>query len=290
MRTWTFIKPSQCELVFFFTFQLVGEVSGEVESRVSPVLPCTVRCCPLKRCDGGKGPVQARWCSRARLPARVGAMEHTTIDALVAGLRASRERFRLTTEQDLRQLQVELAGLGSTAKVVPTPFVETPTRPRTAGGVGISPRTVEPLRERLRELKARMNAEDAGSAQLMATLRDEPREALACRVVVAERRSDELRAELEVVGHALTRETQRCTAVEQRLRQETANPNPTLTLTLTLTLELALTLTLAPQAGGRQARRGGGDHRDPRERAGCRRLAAARRRARDARRGGTVRG
>jgi len=213
-------------------------------------------------------------------------MEHTTIDALVAGLRASRERFRLTTEQDLRQLQVELAGLGSTAKVVPTPFVETPTRPRTAGGVGISPRTVEPLRERLRELKARMNAEDAGGAQLMATLRDEPREALACRVVVAERRSDELRAELEVVGHALTRETQRCTAVEQRLRQETANPNPTLTLTLTLTLELALTLTLAPQAGGRQARRGGGDHRDPRERAGCRRLAAARRRARDTRRGG----
>ena len=145
-------------------------------------------------------------------------MEHPTIDALVAGLRASRERFRLTTEQDLRQLQVELAGLGSTAKVVPTPFVETPTRPRTAGGVGISPRTVEPLRERLRELKARMNAEDAGGAQLMATLRDEPREALACRVVVAERRSDELRAELEVVGHALTRETQRCTAVEQRLR------------------------------------------------------------------------
>ena len=153
-------------------------------------------------------------------------MEHPTIDALVAGLRASRERFRLTTEQDLRQLQVELAGLSSTAKVVPTPFVETPTRPRTAGGVGISPRTVEPLRERLRELKARMNAEDAGGAQLMATLRDEPREALACRVVVAERRSDELRAELEVVGHALTRETQRCTAVEQRLRQETANPNP----------------------------------------------------------------
>ena len=78
-------------------------------------------------------------------------MEHTTIDALVAGLRASRERFRLATEQDLRQLQVELAGLGSTAKVVPTPFVETPTRHCTAGGVGISPRTVEPLRERLRE-------------------------------------------------------------------------------------------------------------------------------------------
>ena len=154
------------------------------------------------------------------------------IDALVAGLRASRERFRLTTEQDLRQLQMELAGFGRykpaagfgspTAKIVPTPFVETPTRPRRDGGVDTSPRTVEPLRERLRELKAQMTAEDAGGAQLMAQLRDEPREALACRVVVAERRSDEQRAELEVVSHALTRETQRCTAVEQRLRQEAA--------------------------------------------------------------------
>ena len=153
------------------------------------------------------------------------SMLDPAIDALVAGLRASRERFRLTTEQDLRQLQVELAGFGSpTAKIVPTPFVETPTRRplRRAGGVDTSPRTVEPLRERLRELKAHMTAEDAGGAQLMAQLRDEPREALACRVVVAERRSDEQRAELEVVSHALTRETQRCTAVEQRLRQEAA--------------------------------------------------------------------
>lgn len=145
------------------------------------------------------------------------------IDALAAGLRASRERFRLTTEQDLRQLQVELAGLGSpTAKIVPTTCIDTPTRPRRAGGLDTSPRTVEPLRERLRELKAHMTAEEAGGAQLMSTLRDEPREALACRAVVAERRSDELRAELEVVSHALTRETQRCTTAEQHLRQETA--------------------------------------------------------------------
>merc|ERR1740139_713957 len=142
-----------------------------------------------------------------------------SIDALVAGLRASRERFRLTTEQDLRQLQVELVGFGS-PKIMPAPFVGTPMRP--ASGMDTLPRTVEPLRERLRELKAHMIAEDAGGAQLMAAMRDEPREALACRVVVAEKRSRELRAELEVVGQALSRETQRCTGVEQRLRQESA--------------------------------------------------------------------
>ena len=44
-----------------------------VECRVC--CPCAVRCCLLKRCDGGKGPVQSRpvqprWCSRARLSAR----------------------------------------------------------------------------------------------------------------------------------------------------------------------------------------------------------------------------
>ena len=123
------------------------------------------------------------------------SMLDPAIDALVAGLRASRERFRLTTEQDLRQLQVELAGFGSpTAKIVPTPLVETPTRRplRRSGGVDTSPRTVEPLRERLRELKAHMTAEDAGGAQLMVTMRDVPPEALACRVVVAERRAAEL--------------------------------------------------------------------------------------------------
>ena len=94
-----------------------------------------------------------------------------SIDALVAGLRASRQRFRKTTEQELRQLQVELAGFG-TAKIVPTPFVGTPTRLTVANGMNASPHTVEPLRERLRELKAHMSAEEAGGAQLMAALRD----------------------------------------------------------------------------------------------------------------------
>lgn len=61
--TWTFIKPSQCELVFFFTFQLLGEVSGEVERRVSRVLlrgpllsPQALR---WRQVNG------ARWCSQA---------------------------------------------------------------------------------------------------------------------------------------------------------------------------------------------------------------------------------
>mgnify|MGYP004298986251 CR=1 FL=1 len=117
-----------------------------------------------------------------------------SIDVLVAGLRASRERFRKTTEQELRQLQVDLAGFGSpAAKIVPTPSVKTPTR-SARPPADTSPRTVEPLRERLRELKAHMTAEDAGGAQLMVTMRDEPPEALACRVVVAERRSAELQS------------------------------------------------------------------------------------------------
>ena len=177
------------------------------------------------------------------------------IDALVAGLRASRERFRLTTEQDLRQLQVELAGFGSpTAKIVPTTCIDTPTRPRRAGGLDTSPRTVEPLRERLRELKAHMAAEEAGGAQLMSTLRDEPREALACRAVVAERQSDELRAELEVVSHALTRETQRCTTAEQRLRQETAKrAEAAATIGPAPLVERAAPAALAPLAGRRLA-------------------------------------
>mgnify|MGYP004242472977 CR=1 FL=1 len=143
-----------------------------------------------------------------------------SIDVLVAGLRASRERFRKTTEQELRQLQVDLAGFGSpAAKIVPTPSVKTPTR-SARPPADTSPRTVEPLREKYREIKAQMTAEEAGGAQLMAALREEPPEALACRVVVAEKRAAELRAEVEVVSQALDRETQRCTGVEQHLRQE----------------------------------------------------------------------
>lgn len=141
-----------------------------------------------------------------------------SIESLVSGLRESRERFRKTTEQELRELQSELAGIGSPkpdSTLAGAPIVPTGSNSERHGAS-----SVEPLRERLRELKAHMASQETGVPLATTSWADEPREALVRRIGKCEQRGAELRAELESASQALSRESERCHELEQRLRHE----------------------------------------------------------------------
>lgn len=178
------------------------------------------------------------------------------LEALVGNLRASRERFRRTTEQELRQLQSDMAGFGGESPPLSkrpqsqppaTPFAATaPTSPsgsprRAVAAAADTPTgsmrrapelattistptssRVEPLRERLRELKAHMQSEAAADGASVSAhyLSNDAHDALARKVAVAERRISELRSELELVNEELRRQTTKRKDVEAKLKHE----------------------------------------------------------------------
>ena len=180
------------------------------------------------------------------------------LEALVGNLRASRERFRRTTEQELRQLQTDMAGFGGesppASQAPPPPPLSTPyAAPVHATPKGSSRRAaaaaadtptgsmrrgpepaavilttppssrVEPLRERLRELKAHMQSDataDGAPVPAHHHLSNESSDALTRKVAVAERRISELRAELELVNEELRRQTAKRKEVEAKLKHE----------------------------------------------------------------------